>query len=274
MATQHAHGTLDSAHIHIRDINGSDLRAALAAGWEDFKSKRGDILIIGFAYPIIGLLLVVLAMGYSLLPVLFPLAAGITLLGPAVAVGFYELARRRELGLDSRWRHFFDVYSSNAFGPISSLTLLLTMIFLLWLGAAWSIYSMTLGRLGPASIGDFITLLFTTTEGWTMMIGGNLVGLMFAAVVLTVSAISFPMLVDKPVELETAVATSARAMAHNPVTMVKWGLIVAAFLVIGSIPMFVGLAIVLPWLGYSTWHLYRRAVDTGNDMIVADPHAL
>src|SRR3546814_14250257 len=95
----HVQPALASAQIHIRDITGSDLRGALADGWDDFKDKRGDIIIIGFAYPVIGLMLAVLALGYSLLPVVFPRAAGVSILGPAVAAGFYELARRREQGL-------------------------------------------------------------------------------------------------------------------------------------------------------------------------------
>ncbi len=263
---QNAQGALDHAHIHIRDITGKDLRAALADGWDDFKDKRGDVLIIGFAYPIIGLLLVVLAMGYALIPVLFPLAAGITILGPAVAAGFYELARRRERGLDARWRHFFDVFAGESFGSIASLTLFLALLFLLWLAVAWTIYNLTLGQLAPNSIGNFINLMFTTSEGWSMIIGGNIVGFVFAAVVLTISAVSFPMMVDRPVDAETAVETSVRAMAHNPVTMAKWGLIVAGLLVVGCIPMFVGLAIVLPWLGYSTWHLYTRVVEVDDNL--------
>lgn len=263
---QNVHGAFDASHIHIRDITGKDLRAALADGWEDFKDKRGDILIIGFAYPVIGLLLSVLALGYSLIPILFPLAAGITLLGPAVASGFYELARRRERGLDSRWRHFFDVFASPSFGAISSLTLFLTTLFLLWLGAAWTIYNATLGPDAPESVGSFITQLFTTRDGWALIIGGNIVGFLFAALALTISAVSFPMLVDRPVDLWTAVETSARAVGHNPVTMAKWGLTVAGLLVLGCIPMFVGLAVVLPWLGYSTWHLYTRVVEADDTM--------
>ncbi|API60021.1 hypothetical protein BSL82_12475 [Tardibacter chloracetimidivorans] len=258
---QHVQPALASAQIHIRDITGSDLRGALADGWDDFKDKRGDIIIIGFAYPVIGLMLAVLALGYSLLPVVFPLAAGISILGPAVAAGFYELARRRERGLDSSWRHFFDVFSGPSFVPLVTLTVFLAVLFLLWLGAAWTIYQMTLGSLDPQGIGSFMSLLFTTPEGWTMIVGGNLVGLAFAALVLTVSAMSFPMLVDRPVDVGTAVATSVRAVAHNPVNMLKWGLIVAVLLLLGSIPVFIGLAVVLPWLGYATWHLYTRVVE-------------
>src|SRR3546814_3427904 len=115
--------------------------------------------------------------------------------------------------------------------------------------------------ISPQSIGSFMSLLFSSPDGWTMIVGGNLVGLAFAALVLTVSAMSFPMLVDRPVDVGTAVATSVRAVAHNPVNMLKWGLIVAVLLLLGSIPVFIGLAVVLPWLGYATWHLYTRVVE-------------
>lgn len=260
---EHAHVDLD--RIHIRNIGLSDLRWALAAGWDDFSEKRGDVLMLGFLYPLIGLLLVVLAMGYALVPVLFPLAAGLTLVGPAVAAGFYELARRREHGLDTRWRHFFDPFIDDRFSAISSLAMMLALVFVLWLGVAWTIYDATLGRLGPDSIGSFASLLFTTPEGWTMIVVGNLIGLIFAAGVLTVSAVSFPMMVDQHVDTGTAVETSVRAIAQNPMCMAKWGLIVAALLVIGSIPMFVGLAVVLPWLGYATWHLYTRVVEIDDE---------
>lgn len=245
----------------IRTIDDSDLRAALADGWADFREKRGDILIVGFAYPVVGLLLSIFALGHRLFPVLFPLAAGITLLGPAVATGFYELARRRERGLDSSWRHFFDVFVQPSFGAIMGLTLFLTLLFLLWLGTAWTVYDATLGLRDPQSVGSFVHLLFTTPEGWSMIVIGNLVGLIFALVTLAISAVSFPMLVDRDVDAWTAVETSVRAMGRNPVAMLKWGFVVAVLLAIGSLPFFVGLAVVLPWLGYATWHLYTRVVE-------------
>src|SRR3546814_7240148 len=87
------------------------------------------------------------------------LAAGVSILGPAVAAGFYELARRREQGLDSSWRHFFDVFSGPSFVPLVTLTVFLAVLFLLWLGAAWTIFQMTLGSLDPPGIGSFLSLL-------------------------------------------------------------------------------------------------------------------
>lgn len=227
----------------------------------DFDQLRGHLLFIGFIYPVVGLLAAAFALQAALLPMLFPLVAGIGLLGPAVASGFYELARRRERGEDMRWRHFFDVFQRPSFPSIIALTLVLAALFLLWLTAAWAIYDQTLGQSPPMSIGAFVTALFTTSEGWRMIFIGNLVGLLFAAMVLTISVVSFPLLVDRPVGALTAVETSLRAVARNPGTMLLWGVIVAVMLLIGSIPLFVGLAVVLPILGYATWHLYTRVVE-------------
>src|SRR3546814_11774980 len=89
--------------ISVRTITFDDLRIALRQGWDDFLAKRGDLLFIGFIYPIIVALAIMSASQMSILPLIFPLVAGALLLGPAFASGFYELARRREAGLDARW---------------------------------------------------------------------------------------------------------------------------------------------------------------------------
>ena len=139
---------------------------------------------------------------------------------------------------------------------------ILLLIFFAWLAAAWILYAAFIGVM-PESVGDFLTRLFTTPEGWGLILVGNLVGLVFAAIVLTVSVVSLPMLVDCDVDARTALATSSAAVMANKGMMVRWGATVAGLLVLGSIPAFIGLAFVLPWLGYATWHLYTRLVDRG-----------
>lgn len=260
VATISADGHPIDVNVTIRKIHPGDLRAALREGWEDFADKRGDILLIGVIYPVVGLIASAVAMDRTLFPILFPLVAGLTLLGPAVASGFYELARRREQGDDPSWRHFLDVARSDAVISLGALSALLVVIFGLWLWTAWAIYGATLGPEPPASVGSFIRELFTTGEGWRLIIFGNLAGFVFAVVALTISVVSFPMIVDRHVSAICALQTSVRAVRRNPGTMMLWGLIVAALLVLGSIPLFVGLAVVLPLLGYATWHLYRRTV--------------
>ncbi len=249
--------------IEIRRIGMRDLREALRQGWQDFMAKRGDMIFAAIIYVAIVLLAVLFAQNQSILPLIFPLAAGSILLGPAFASGFYELARRREQKLDTRWRHFFDVARGPAAASIVALTSIVFMLFALWVFVAWLIYLATLGSLepsAPASTGAFLQAVFTTASGWQMAIVGNAVGLVFAAMVLAISVVSFPMLIDRPVPLATAVHTSWRVARANPVTVAAWGLIVVGLLVLGSLPAFVGLAVVLPVLGYATWHLYTRAV--------------
>lgn len=246
--------------IGIRKIGNADLRMALAQGWEDFLEKRGDLIFVGLIYPLIGLIAATIALGGPLLPLLFPIAAGISLLGPVVAIGFYELARRREEGLECHWSNFMDVFKRPARNGIMAVSSLLFLIFIVWIVAAGILDSVLLGGT-PASVADFFTQVFTTREGLTLIVIGNLVGLGFAAVVLTASVVSLPMLVDRDdVDARTALDTSVRAVLANKWTMTRWGFIVAALLVLGSIPLFIGLAVVLPVLGYATWHLYTRLV--------------
>ena len=83
----------------------------------------------------------------------------------------------------------------------------------------------------------------------------------FAVATLMISVVSFPLLLDRDIGAGAGIATSIRAVLANPVTMALWGLIVAALLLVGSLPLFLGLAVVLPVLGHSTWHLYRKVVE-------------
>ncbi len=245
----------------IRRIQPADLKEVLAKGFEDFGENRADVIFLCLFYPILGLFFARLASGSDMLPLLFPLASGFALLGPLAGVGLYEMSRQREQGLKGGWMAAFGVLRSPSIGSIILLGLLLVVIFAFWLLAAWAIYLVTLGPQAPASVDSFAQDVLTTPAGWTMAVVGVGVGFIFAVVVLTISAVSFPMLLDQDVGVGHAVRTSVRAVIANPGTMAIWGLIIASGLVIGSIPLFLGLVIVLPVLGHSTWHLYRKVVS-------------
>lgn len=245
----------------VRHIDSGDLNAALREGWRDFLAMRGDLLLVGLLYPIVGLVAAVVSLGGSLIPLFFPIAAGIGFLGPLAAIGFYELARRREAGLDSGWTHFLDVRKRPAFEDIAVVSGILLSLFTLWVIVAGALYVLLWGPTPPPSVGAFLARLFTTREGWELIVAGNLVGLGFAVAVMALSVVSLPMLVDRDTDAGTALATSLAAFGANSAVMIRWGLTVAVLLVLGSIPGFIGLAVVLPWLGYATWHLYTRLVD-------------
>lgn len=263
MAIAHpSHAAPARDDISIRTLGFDDLRIALRQGWDDFLAKRGDLVFLGFIYPVIVALAIMSASEMSILPLIFPLVAGAILLGPAFASGFYELARRREAGLDSRWRHFLDVIRKPGGSALIDLTCVLTLLFMVWMATAWFIYHITLENVpgSVSSVGAFLSAVFGTSEGWRMIVLGNLAGFCFALLTLAVSVVSFPMAVDRPVSWGVAMRTSFRVAWHNPVTVAAWGLMVVAMLFVGALPALVGLAVVLPVLGYATWHLYTRAV--------------
>ena len=249
-----------SAVPTVRRIEVADLRDVLARGLDDFAAYRTDVIFLCVIYPVMGLVLGRLASEYELLPLLFPLASGFALVGPFAAVGLYELSRRREQGIHVAWPDAFTAARSPAFGKILVLGLLLVAIFLLWLAAAYLIYAVTLGPEPPASIASFASDVLTTAAGWALIVVGIGAGFLFALLVLVIGVVSFPLLLDRDVTLGAAVRTSARAAALNPGPMAVWGLIVAAGLVIGSIPLLLGLVVVVPVLGHATWHLYRKVV--------------
>jgi uncharacterized membrane protein len=253
-------GAAQNAPAAIHRIGIADLRDALARGLADFEANRTDVIFLCVIYPVIGLVLGRVASGYGFLQLLFPLASGFALVGPFAAVGLNEISRRREQGGEVRWVDAFGALRAPSIGSIMLLGLMLIALFLLWLVVAQMIYVVTLGPQAPTSVANFLSDVFTTEAGWTMILLGFGVGFLFALLVLAVSVVSFPLLLDRNVGIGTAVATSMRAVATNPRVMLVWGLIVACGLVVGSVPFFVGLVVVLPILGHATWHLYRRLV--------------
>jgi uncharacterized membrane protein len=254
-----ASDTLD--HIHVRKISVSDLFEAFRQGVDDFMVKPSHIVFLCLIYPIAGVVLAAWSSGANALPLLFPLVSGFALIGPFAAIGLYEISRRREAGLDSSWNHAFEVKDSPALPSIAAIGIMLVAVFIAWLFAAQILYQQLFGPAAPESLSAFFGEIFTTSRGWTLIIAGHLVGFVFAVVVLCTTVVAFPLLLDRDVGAYEAIHTSIRAVMANPVPMAVWGLIVAVLLIIGTVPVFAGLAVVLPILGHATWHVYRKVVE-------------
>lgn len=243
----------------IRRIGFGDLFAALRAGWADFRAAPTQLLFLAALYPIIGFIAARAATGDTK-PLLFPLLAGLSLMGPLAAIGLYEISRRRERGEPTDLTTPFLVLRSPAIGGIVLLGIVLAILFAFWVGLAQTIYRATMGPAVAPTMGGFLADIFGTAPGWQLIVVGNTVGAAFAAVALSISVVSFPMMLDRLCGPGLAVVTSVRTVLRNPAAMLAWGVMVAIILALGAIPLLLGLAVAVPVLGHATWHLYRRVV--------------
>jgi uncharacterized membrane protein len=244
----------------IRRIEFRDIGEALARGAKDFYAMPSHLAFLAAIYPLCGVVLAHATSQQNALQLLFPLSSGFALIGPFAAVGLFEMSRRHELGLDVSWKYGFNVLRSPSIPSIAALALLLLATFAAWIATAQLLYTALFGSWPPASLVDFLGDVVLTERGWMLIVIGCFMGFCFAAVTLAVSVVSFPLLLDRDVGAAMAVATSIEAVRENPVTMALWGLLVAAALLIGSLPLLIGFAIVMPILGHSTWHLYRKVI--------------
>src|SRR6185312_1944660 len=261
----HVQDTIHSPAPTIRRIRNEDIFDAVRKGFEDFQLYRSDVALLCVIYAVVGLIMTRLAFGSELLPLLFPLASGFAIIGPFAALALYEMSRMHEKGEAVSWASAFDVLKAPAIGSILILGAALVALFLLWIFAAWIIYAYTMDvgvagilakvdngtrlifvpgaqdSMTPTSAGAFLHQVFRTSGGQAMIVIGVGVGFLFALVAMMISVVSFPLLLDQDVGLDTAVGTSVKAVLANPGPMAVWGLTVAGGLLLGSLPAFLGL---------------------------------
>jgi uncharacterized membrane protein len=245
----------------VRSITPADLLDALAKGLDDFRAMPTHVIFLSLIYPVAGLAIARFTFGYDIVPMLYPLVAGFALIGPFAAIGLYELSRRRELGLDTSWRHAFDIVHSPSLWSILALGLLLVGLLGVWLAVAHGLYVAHFGEdERPVALAEHARRILDTPQGRSLVVTGNAIGFLFALTSFALSAVSFPLLLDRNVGMAAAIVTSLRAILKNPFTMLLWGLIVALGLAVGSLPFLLGLAVVMPILGHASWHLYRKLI--------------
>lgn len=240
-----------------RNLTFADVRAALAAGWADFKAVPAFGLAFAGIYVFAGLLLFWVLFRGGAAFWLVPAAAGFPLLGPFVAVGLYEVSRRRELGLPMRWQSVFGALRGHGDEQIISMGVILFVAFAFWLMVAHGIFAVFMSNSG---LGDDWLAALATPTGVAMLVVGSIVGALMALGFYAITVISLPMLVDREVDFITAIIVSLATVRSNAVVMIGWAALVAIILFAAMLPLFLGLFVALPVLGHATWHLYRRAV--------------
>lgn len=246
----------------VRSVTVGDIAEALAEGLRDFQSAPIYGLTFGGLYAVGGILIVlsVSALGASYLA--YPLAAGFALIGPFVAVGLYEVSRRRETGQPLSWSVVLQTIVSQGHRELGWMAFVTVFVFVVWMYQIRLLIALMLGLKSFATLRDFLTVLTTTPEGWLFLIIGHLLGAILSLVLFSLTVVSFPLLLDRDLDFVTAMITSVRAVVASPGPMIGWAAVVVVLMIVACLPAFLGLLFVLPVLGHATWHLYRRIVPS------------
>ena len=231
------------------------LRRALRCGWEDFRIAPGLGLVFGAFYVVIGLAVaaVTLTSGQSFWLVLA--AVGFPLVGPFAAVGLYEMSFRIEQGRPLDAAEIFGVIWHQRGRQLPWICVLIVILFLFWFFLGHMIFALFLGLSAMTNISSSLDV-YLTSEGLSMLAVGTLVGAGFALVLFSMSVLSLPMLLDREVDFITAMLTSMALVRDHPGVMLVWGAVLAGVTFAASLPGFLGLLIVFPWLGHASWHVY------------------
>ncbi|MBR0714443.1 DUF2189 domain-containing protein [Bradyrhizobium liaoningense] len=243
----------------VRPVAATDIAEALVEGLRDFQALPIYGLVFGALYAAggIGIILCLTALGMAYLA--YPLAAGFALMGPFVAIGLYEVSRRRETGEPVSFGAIWSAIRSRS--EIGWMAFVSLFFFVVWMYQVWLLISLLLGpHASFSSLREFATVVLTTTEGRLFLAIGNAVGATLALILFSLTVVSFPLLLDREVDFVTAMVTSVRAVITSPLPMIGWAAVIVMLLLVSALPYFLGLIVTLPVLGHATWHLYRRLV--------------
>jgi len=243
----------------VQRISAADIAEALVRGLRDFQALPVYGLAFGALYAAGGVLIVLCLTAFGMVYLAYPLAAGFALIGPFVAIGLYEVSRRREARLPvSAGAIWTVVRSRSEIGWMAFVTL---FFFVIWMYQVRLLIALLLGlNASFSSFQGFLTLVLTTNEGLLFLLIGNLDGAALSLILFSLSVVSFPLLLDREVDFVTAMVTSVRAVVASPLPMIGWAAVIVVLLIVSAIPYFLGLLVTVPVLGHATWHLYRRIV--------------
>ncbi|KRR24834.1 hypothetical protein CQ14_05730 [Bradyrhizobium lablabi] len=243
----------------VRPITAADIAEALSQGLRDFQAMPLYGLAFGAFYAAGGIAILLCLTAFGMVYLVYPLAAGFAMLGPFVAIGLYEVSRRREAGQAVSFGAIWaTIRSRSEIGWMAFVTL---FVFVIWMYQVRLLIALLLGlNASFASLREFITVVLTTNEGLLFLAIGNAVGAALSLILFSLTVVSFPLLLDRDVDFVTAMITSVRAVVTSPLPMIGWAALIVILLAVSAMPYFLGLLVTLPVLGHTTWHLYRRII--------------
>jgi uncharacterized membrane protein len=253
--------------LAVRAIGIADLKEAWSRGVRDFRAAPAYGLVFGGFFAACGITIVLTVAAIGLGYLAYPLAAGFTLIGPFAAVGLYEVSRRKEAGLATTWPAVLGAFLNRQLTWMGLVTLFFFVVWMYQVQLALFLGARSSGN----SLREFMDALTTTPDGLLLLVLGTAAGALLSIVPLSVTLVSFPLLLDRDIDFVTAMTTSVRAMVTSPLAAIGWGATIIVLLILACLPFFLGLVIVLPILGHTTWHLYRKIV-VSEPAVLFQPH--
>lgn len=247
--------------LKINSISFADVKAALAAGLGDFRRAPLIGLFFGGIYAAGGIAIWLLLTVYHEPWWIIPIAVGFPLIGPFVAVGLYETSRRLEAGQPLHFGEILGVILAQRKRQVGWMAFVVLFIFWMWLYEVRMLLAIFLGFQSFSTIQAFLNVVTGTAEGIGFLALGTAVGAGISFVLFCATVVAIPLLLDRDIDLVTAIITSFKAVFQSPAPMIGFGLIVVALTFLALAPLFLGLLVALPVLGHATWHLYTRVVE-------------
>ncbi len=248
-----------SIGFEVNTVTLDDLKAIIATGIADLRAAPLLSLGIASIYTLGGWQLVVFLLVLKLPYLVYPLAMGFALIAPFVAVAFYAVSQALERGETPTARGVWSAVKDASGRQLRWMAVITSFAFVIWMDLA---AMLTLSVYGASALDmrGLLQEITTTTSGWVFLLAGHIAGAVIALLIFSISAVSFPMLYDRDIDVMTAMGTSVRLVQRNRITMALWCALIAASMAAAIASGLLLLPIVLPVLGYSSWHLYRRAV--------------
>ena len=264
--------TKSNTAFHIANIPTDAPWRWLAQGWQDLWATPALSLAYGASFVAVGALITVGLWAIGLSSVTPVLASGFVLVGPILAMGLYEISRRREANeAITSWREVILVKTASRL-QLAYLGFFIAFVLLLWVRIAQILYAIfTNGDYVP--LHQFSSFVLGQPEGLALLAVGSVIGAVLALIIFAVSAISVPMLLERDVDIVTAVVASFQACLNNSAAMLLWAWLIAVLIGFGIATAFLGLIVVFPLVGHATWHAYRSLVSDSPSADVGDASA-
>lgn len=245
----------------INTITADDIRAALKAGFSDFLAHPVMSGFFGLFYALFGIFFVWCLLWLGQIWMIIPAAIAFPLVAPFACAGLYEMSRRMQQGQDFGWSDILTVMAHQRQREMGWMAFVTLFVLWIWFYQFRTVLVIVLQDSSFSDLDGFFETVLYTSEGWTFLAIGFCVGAFLSAALFTVTVVAMPLLLDRDIDFVSAMITSVRVVAENPVVMLSWAAIITVTMVLSLVPAFLGLIFTLPILGHTTWHLYQRAVS-------------